>query len=75
MQNTKESFEYATKLYQELKECGHFLMRRAVTFAAALAINQGHPGDALEVVSGVKNQNYVTIRNLKVKLIEVLFQL
>lgn len=64
--NSKESLDYATKIYQELQENGHNLMRRAITFCAALALNQGHPSDALETLVGLKNQNYVTVRNLKV---------
>lgn len=59
--------DYAVKLYELLGEHGHVLMRRAVTFFAALAINQGRPGDALEILVTLKNQNYVTVRNLRVR--------
>lgn len=45
---------------------GHFPMRRATTFCAGLALNQGKPEVALEILGAVKNPNYVTIRNLKV---------
>lgn len=41
-------------------------MRRAATFASALALNQGNPEVALEIVSSCRNQNYTTVRNLKV---------
>lgn len=40
-------------------------MRKATTFAAALAINQNAPHIAMEILSGVKQQNYMTVRNLK----------
>nr|CAI5861049.1 unnamed protein product [Callosobruchus analis] len=41
-------------------------MRRATTFCAGLAFNQGEPGIALEILTSAKNQNYTTVRNLKV---------
>lgn len=41
-------------------------MRRGVAFAAALALKQGNYPVALEIVSTAKNQNYTTIRNIKV---------
>nr|CAH7737311.1 unnamed protein product [Callosobruchus chinensis] len=64
--NTKESLDYALKLWSELKDVGHFPMRRATTFCAGLAFNQGEPGVALEILTSAKNQNYTTVRNLKV---------
>lgn len=53
-------------MWKELKEVGHVPMRRAVTFAAGLALNQNAPHVAFEMVSGVQNHNYVSVRNLKV---------
>lgn len=41
-------------------------MRKATTFAAGLAIAQNAPHIALEILSTSKQQNYLTIRNLKV---------
>uniref|UniRef100_A0A1B6JLF5 Pentacotripeptide-repeat region of PRORP domain-containing protein n=1 Tax=Homalodisca liturata TaxID=320908 RepID=A0A1B6JLF5_9HEMI len=64
--NTPESLQYMKKLWAELQEAGHEPMRRAITFAAALAINQNAPHIALELLSAVPKQNYVTIRNLRV---------
>lgn len=55
-----------TTLWGDLQEAGHEPMRRAITFAAALAINQNAPDIALELLFNVPKQNYVTIRNLKV---------
>jgi hypothetical protein len=63
--NTPASFEFATNLWKELHEAGHFPMRRATTFMAHLALRQGAPHIALEVVSIVKQQNYLTIRTIK----------
>jgi pentatricopeptide repeat domain-containing protein 2 len=56
-------------LWKELKEVGHIPMRRAVTFAAGLALNQNSPHIAFEMISDVQQQNYVTVRNLKVSAI------
>ncbi|GFG39338.1 hypothetical protein Cfor_08291 [Coptotermes formosanus] len=64
--NTPESFKYGMAVWKELKEVGHIPMRRAVTFAAGLALNQNASHVAFEMISGVQHQNYVTIRNLKV---------
>jgi pentatricopeptide repeat domain-containing protein 2 len=56
-------------LWKELKEIGHIPMRRAVTFAAAMALNQNAPHIAFEIISGIQQHNYVTVRNLKVHVI------
>ena len=64
--NTKASLEYATKIYQTASEAGqNLVMRKGTTFFAALAINQDQPQIALEVLSNVKQQNYLTVRTLK----------
>ncbi|EFA06421.2 pentatricopeptide repeat-containing protein 2, mitochondrial [Tribolium castaneum] len=65
--NSKESVEYALKFWNELRGAGHFPMRRATTFCAGLALNQGMPEAALEIISNVRNPNYVTIRNIKAR--------
>lgn len=41
-------------------------MRRSYTFCAALAIRQGSPQVALEILFNTKRSSYTTIRNLKV---------
>ncbi|PNF38994.1 hypothetical protein B7P43_G05983 [Cryptotermes secundus] len=64
--NTADSFKYGMDLWKELKEIGHIPMRRAITFAAGLALNQNAPHIAFEIISGMHQQNYVTVRNLKV---------
>lgn len=70
--NNQESFDYAMKLWAELKETGHLTMRRGVTFLAGLAHNMGKPEACLEILSTTKNQSYTTVRNLKViSLLEV----
>lgn len=44
---------------------GHIPMRRSITYAAALALNQSDPQLAIDLLSSSKQQNYVTVRNLK----------
>ncbi|KAK9498123.1 hypothetical protein O3M35_004002 [Rhynocoris fuscipes] len=63
--NKRESLKYAKHLWSELNKIGHIPIRRAGTFTAALALNQNEPDVALEVLSSLKQQNYVTVRNLK----------
>lgn len=41
-------------------------MRRAGSFAAALSIQQGAPDIGLEIITSLKQQGYVTLKNLKV---------
>lgn len=65
-QNTPESFKYLMELWSELNNVGHIPMRRAITFAAALAIKQNAPHIALEIVGTARQQHYVTVRNIKV---------
>ncbi|XP_050539963.1 pentatricopeptide repeat-containing protein 2, mitochondrial-like [Daktulosphaira vitifoliae] len=64
--NTSEAFEYACKLWTEQQEAGHIPIRKTVTFFAANALNQNSPHIALEVISTIRNQAYVTLRNIKV---------
>jgi len=63
--NTPEAFDYACNLWKEASGSGHIPMRRAITFLAALALNQDVPHVALEVISNVKQQNYLTVRTIK----------
>lgn len=64
--NTPNSFEYCTTLWKNLAEVGHMPMRKAATFAAGLAVEQNAPEVALEILSTIKDQYYVSVRNLKV---------
>lgn len=63
--DTPASYEYATHLWKDLNEAGHIPMRRAATFFATLALNQGHPHVAMEVLSNVRRANYATIKIIK----------
>nr|XP_022920793.1 pentatricopeptide repeat-containing protein 2, mitochondrial-like [Onthophagus taurus] len=64
--NTEESLEFAIKLWKDISQVGNLAARRSITFCAALMINKGKPEIALEILSSLKNQNYTTVRNLKV---------
>jgi len=63
--NTVQSYELACKLLTEMKDVGVEPVRRTITYACALAVNQNSPNVALEVLSNVQNTNYVSVRNLK----------
>lgn len=53
-------------MWSEQQEAGHSPIRKTITFFAANAINQNSPHIALEVIMSVRNQSYVTLRNIKV---------
>lgn len=53
-------------MWSEQQEAGHNPIRKTITFFAANAINQNSPHIALEVITSVRNQAYVTLRNIKV---------
>lgn len=53
------------KLWQELNNTGHIPMRKAAAFAAGLALQQNAPHIALEIISTLKDQHYLTVRNIK----------
>lgn len=63
--NTADSCKYALSVWNCLKDAGHFPMRRATTFCAALAVNHNQPEACIEILANTKNQNYTTVRNLK----------
>lgn len=64
--NTPESFKYAMDLWQTMISAGHHPMRRTVTFGAGLALAQNAPHVALELLYTSQQQNYITVRNMKV---------
>lgn len=63
--NTSESFKYAATLFKESTSSGHLPMRKGVTFLSMLALNRNEPHVAIEVLTNVKQQNYMTVRILK----------
>lgn len=65
-ENSAESAAYSAQLWKELNDVGHIPMRKATTFAAALALAQNEPHVALEIVGTVRQQSYMTVRNIRV---------
>ncbi|XP_058466633.1 pentatricopeptide repeat-containing protein 2, mitochondrial-like [Malaya genurostris] len=65
-ENSEESFQYAMSLWKELNAMGHTPMRKAIAFAAALALKHNKPDIALEITSSLSQANYVTIRQIKI---------
>lgn len=63
--NTKESLNYAKKVWKDSVQAGHTPLRRGATFFSALALNQKEPFVALEILTNLKGQNYVSVRALK----------
>lgn len=51
--------------YQHFNLIEYIFRRKGTTFAAALALAQSNPAAALEITSTVKQQNYITVRNIK----------
>lgn len=66
MQNTLESYEFSLKILNDMKTAASDPVRRAISYAASLALKQNAPQVALEILSSSRNANYVTVRNLKV---------
>lgn len=52
-------------LMKDANDVAHIPMRRTITYAAALALNNNDYQLCLDLLSNTKQQNYVTIRNLK----------
>lgn len=72
-QNNEKGLSYMKKLWSEIVENGHQPMRRAIGFAAALAVSQNAPHIAIEIISSLPKHNYVTLRNLKVIVMCICF--
>ncbi|XP_077293897.1 pentatricopeptide repeat-containing protein 2, mitochondrial-like isoform X2 [Arctopsyche grandis] len=64
-QNTKDSFEYASKLWSNLLSVGHNILRKSVSLFAGLALNQSAPHITLEALSTLSSQKYISVFNLK----------
>lgn len=54
--NTPDSFEKSLKVFKEASDSGHIIMRKGIAFFASLAIKQGDPHIAIEVLNNVKQQ-------------------
>lgn len=63
---TEAAVERALNVWRECTVGGASPLRRSATFLAGLCVVQNRPQVALEIVSSCNNQNYTTIRNIKV---------
>ncbi|GAB0094645.1 pentatricopeptide repeat-containing protein 2, mitochondrial [Sergentomyia squamirostris] len=64
--NTPESLKYAMNVRSNMTQAGKEPMRKASTFIAGLALKQNNPGMALEVTSTIRQQTYMTVKNIKI---------
>ncbi|XP_055354294.1 pentatricopeptide repeat-containing protein 2, mitochondrial-like [Paramacrobiotus metropolitanus] len=63
---TPEAYATAREWMQGVMDRQAPVMRKAVAFAAALALKNNDPAGALELLSLFSNQSYMSIRNLRV---------
>ncbi|UJR25717.1 hypothetical protein I4U23_007068 [Adineta vaga] len=64
-QNSKESLAKAKELISKVKERDTNMNTRTVSMAALLAIEQGEPSFAMEVLGTVRTQNLTTVQNIR----------
>lgn len=64
--NTKQSLDYGLKIWQTMMELDQAPMRRSATFMAGLALAQNSAHIALEILCTSSQQNYITVRNMKI---------
>lgn len=54
------------ELMEAAREYGHIPMRRCLTYAAGLALRQGHVDVVLSILNNCRQEHYVTVRSLKI---------
>jgi len=64
-QNSKESLAKAKELITKVKASNDDLNTRTAAMAALLAIQQGEPSFAMEVLGSVRAQNLTTVQNIR----------
>lgn len=57
MQNTDKSLDYAQRLWSDVKQTTQF--KRSIAYVAALALNQGKPNSAIQMLQNFE-QYFVT---------------
>lgn len=65
--NTPESFQIATELVTQAREARVTILRKALGFVVALALKQGKPDIALEILSSIDRFNNASAINLKLE--------
>ncbi|XP_037562680.1 pentatricopeptide repeat-containing protein 2, mitochondrial [Dermacentor silvarum] len=63
--NSRESYEYALKLIQDARSVGALVLRKALSFAAMLAVNHNEPKVAMELLALTAQLSYITVRNIR----------
>lgn len=61
----KEAYDYALTLVREGRKSGAMILRKGLTFTAALALKMNEPKMALELLALTAQMNYKTVRNLR----------
>ncbi|XP_076338098.1 pentatricopeptide repeat-containing protein 2, mitochondrial-like [Tachypleus tridentatus] len=64
--NTTASYQHALNLVKQAREAGANIIRKGVAFMAALAVNQNDPKTAMEILAITPQQNYITVKNLRI---------
>jgi hypothetical protein len=64
-QNTKESLAKAKEIVSTVRERGADINPRTAAMTALLAVQQGEPSFAMEVLGAVRGQNLTTIQNMR----------
>ncbi|XP_034950356.1 uncharacterized protein [Chelonus insularis] len=63
--NTPESFEYGLNIYREIINKGNTPLKKIVSAIGALSLNQKAPHITLEILSQFSNQNYISVKSLR----------
>ncbi|XP_034950355.1 pentatricopeptide repeat-containing protein 2, mitochondrial-like isoform X1 [Chelonus insularis] len=64
-ENTPESFEYGLNIYREIINKGNTPLKKIVSAIGALSLNQKAPHITLEILSQFSNQNYISVKSLR----------
>lgn len=62
---TRESYDFALSLIREARKSGALILRKGLTFTAALALKMDEPKIAMELLALTAQMNYITVRNLR----------
>ncbi|XP_003740333.1 pentatricopeptide repeat-containing protein 2, mitochondrial [Galendromus occidentalis] len=62
---TRGAYDFALKLVAEGRESGARILRKGLTFTAALALKMQEPKVAMELLALTAQMNYISVRNLR----------
>ncbi|OQR72990.1 pentatricopeptide repeat-containing protein 2-like [Tropilaelaps mercedesae] len=63
--STRESYDFALQLIREARQSGALVLRKGLTFTAALALKMDEPKIAMELLALTAQINYITVQNLR----------